>query len=171
MKTLKELAKEAYIRTLHSLEGRLLAANFDVAELDLQDAIRVEEIAHLDARGRVYGEDPEADGGDVVGFPGCPRYIANSFGEIDGAKFLNYCPETQTVTIRVDHSEMRDVWLELDFTLDRLGAWLGTQTAVRTPKMKRRKAKKKGNSPPEENSALICTEEMEKEPPRKNKKS
>ncbi len=72
-----------------------------------------EKRAHLRAHGRIRGEDPIAT---------TIKY--NTRGSIDGARFFAYNPDTKAITIRVDHSEIPEFWLEVEFTKEKLQEWL-----------------------------------------------
>jgi hypothetical protein len=61
----------------------------------------------LEARGRIT---------EVVYDRCAPQVVVNELGKVDGARFASYDPDTETMTIRVDHSETPSFWLELSFT-------------------------------------------------------
>ena len=52
-----------------------------------------------------------------------PDVKCNTSGIIDGARFNNYDPEKDTLTIRVDHSETLSFWSEIDIPLSKLYAY------------------------------------------------
>ena len=48
----------------------------------------------------------------------------NKFGRVDGAKLMSYDSDSDTVTIRVDHSETPSFWLEIQLPVNRLTEWV-----------------------------------------------
>lgn len=80
------------------------------------------------ARGRIYGElaGPRVATAHALGVDlnGQPLRGTNLFGKIDGARFLHYDPETRSIVVRVDHSEIPEFWLELNFTLDEVNKFV-----------------------------------------------
>ncbi len=48
----------------------------------------------------------------------------NTFGKVDGARLMSYNSESNTVEIRVDHSETPTFWLEIQLPLDQLKQWI-----------------------------------------------
>ena len=64
------------------------------------------------ARGRIEGRDDRG------------KPIVNPGSKIDGARFYRYDPDTDTVTIRVDHLDIPAFWMEVPFTMAALNAWV-----------------------------------------------
>ena len=48
----------------------------------------------------------------------------NKFGKIDGARLQNFDPETRTLTIRVDDTNVPGFWMEIPLKLDQVEKWL-----------------------------------------------
>ena len=59
------------------------------------------------------------------------RSLVNGGGKINGARFEHYDPDTDTVTIRVDHSGIPAFWLELPFTKAALHKWVEAEKRER----------------------------------------
>lgn len=49
----------------------------------------------------------------------------NKFGKIDNARLKNFDPETKTLTIRVDDTNVPGFWVEIPLNLDQVEEWLG----------------------------------------------
>lgn len=48
----------------------------------------------------------------------------NKFGIIDSAKLQSYDPETQTVKLRLDDSNVPGFWMEINIKFDKLEKWI-----------------------------------------------
>jgi hypothetical protein len=105
--SLQRLAQSARVRSLRSPDGRHLAQSSDpLLWLAAQEA----EDAHLPARGRVC---------DSTGKCNAPG------NGIDGARLYRWDSARQVVTIRVDHTKLPEIWLEIDLSIAQLEAFLG----------------------------------------------
>lgn len=69
----------------------------------------------LPARGRIYGADGRVNG------PG---------QAITSARLYRYDDESKVVTIRVDHPQVPEFWLELDVRQDQMEAFIAEETHV-----------------------------------------
>jgi len=148
MESLKNMAARAHASTLASPEARALINRAIVSDsggpdtkgvdLDLMDAVKIAEIGHIEAHGRISGEGaPEPGDNPFLG----PRRVVNSFGLIDNARFVYFDPEDRRVKIRIDHSEILEFWMELSFTLEQLEKWIGTLEQPETRKTTRKRRK------------------------------
>lgn len=109
---LRDPASRELLRDV-TLEG--IATDKEDAALTLK-IIKSQELAHLEARGRVLGTR------QFSLYP--PDIICNTQGVVDGARLDHYDPAAKTVVIRVDHTGIPDFWLEVELPLDKLRAWL-----------------------------------------------
>ena len=109
---LRDPASRELLRDV-TLEG--IATDKEDAALTLK-LIRSQELAHLEARGRVLGTRQFSI------YP--PVIICNSMGMIDGARLDRFDPAANTVAIRIDHTGIPDFWLEVELPLNKLRAWL-----------------------------------------------
>jgi hypothetical protein len=71
------------------------------------------EARHLEARGRIYSCDGKV----------------NKKQKIDGARLLAYDKKTKKLTIRVDHTEILEFWIEIDVSQKQLMEFIEEQIA------------------------------------------
>lgn len=101
------------VKQLRSQEARhILASEGPSPSAEALEEIHAAEAAHLQGvRGRIHGHDGQV----------------NKYSKVDSARLFSYDPETGTVMVRVDHSEIPEFWLEVPIKMDQLNAWVAEQ--------------------------------------------
>ena len=91
--------------------------------------ITQEQLETLEAKGRILLSQSEGDMNSLK-YSG-QRY--NSQKKIDGAKLYLYDPDTKVVTVRIDHSETLEFWIEVKIDISKMNAWIKTQVPDTVP--------------------------------------